>query len=61
NMDVVEKRLFVGNLPPGVTEDEILGKFNKFGKVKSVEIKQRPDSSTFAFLNVETSAETLES
>ncbi|XP_021932092.1 nucleolar protein 8-like isoform X2 [Zootermopsis nevadensis] len=46
-----KKRVFVGNLPPDITQTEIAKWFNKFGNVLSVEIKKRPDSSTFAFLD----------
>lgn len=52
-MHTEEKRFFLGNLPPNVTEEYIFKKFKKCGVVKSVEIKHRPDNSTFAFLNFE--------
>ncbi|PSN33676.1 hypothetical protein C0J52_18989 [Blattella germanica] len=52
-MNLQKRRVFVGNLPPNTTENDIVKKFSKFGCIQSVEIKQRPDSSTFAFLDFE--------
>jgi RNA recognition motif-containing protein len=60
-MHAEKKRVFVGNLPPDTTQTDIAKRFNKFGNVLSVEIKQRPDSSTFAFLDFITDEDKLNS
>jgi RNA recognition motif-containing protein len=56
----VTKRLFVGNLPDGVTENEIRPLFNKFGRIDTLEIKTKKGVdgdvvSTFAFVDFSTS------
>jgi RNA recognition motif-containing protein len=56
----VTKRLFVGNLPDGVTENEIRPLFNKFGRIDTLEIKTKKGVdgdvvSTFAFVDFCTS------
>lgn len=55
------KRVFVGNLPPDTTQADIRKRFSKFGNVLSVEIKHRPDSSAFAFLDFKTDEDNLKS
>jgi RNA recognition motif-containing protein len=60
-MHTEKKRVFVGNLPPDTTKTDITKRFKKFGNVLSVEIKRRPDSSTFAFLDFETDEDKLNS
>ena len=60
-MHAEKKRVFVGNLPPDTTQTDITRWFNKFGSVLSVEIKQRPNSSTFAFLDFKTDEDKLKS
>jgi RNA recognition motif-containing protein len=60
-MHAEKKRVFVGNLPPDTTQTDIAKQFSKFGSVLSVEIKQRPDSSTFAFLDFVTDEDKLNS
>ncbi|KAL8581076.1 hypothetical protein ACOMHN_012727 [Nucella lapillus] len=51
-----EKRLFVGGLVRGVSEDELVDKFSRFGQVTSLEVKTRvtdaDSSKTFAYLNL---------
>ncbi|XP_049788063.1 probable RNA-binding protein CG14230 isoform X1 [Schistocerca cancellata] len=47
------QRIFVGNLPTVVTEDDLLKRFSKYGKVQSTEIKRRSDDSVFAYVNLE--------
>jgi len=47
--------IFVGNLAPEVTEDELLALFKPFGQVKSAEIKREMFtgvSKGFAFLEM---------
>ena len=56
-----KKRLFLGNLPDGVGENDIRKRFDRFGQVSSVEIKVKKindgkESSTFAFVELATSA-----
>ncbi|XP_067001226.2 probable RNA-binding protein CG14230 [Anabrus simplex] len=60
-MKVEKKRLFVGNLPPSSTEELLIKKFKKFGKVLSVELKRRADGSTFAFLDLDIKPNDVES
>ncbi|XP_069682247.1 probable RNA-binding protein CG14230 isoform X2 [Periplaneta americana] len=54
-----KKRIYVGNLPFDVSETDIIKRFRSFGNVQSVEVKHRPDSSAFAFLDLETDEENL--
>lgn len=35
------KRLFVGNLPPNVTEKDLFNEFAAYGKVLAVDIKSK--------------------
>ncbi len=49
-----EIRLFVGNVPPGVLEEEIRTEFGYYGVVNKVEFKQK-DENIFCFVNLETS------
>jgi RNA recognition motif-containing protein len=60
-MQAEKKRVFVGNLPPDTTQTDITKWFSKFGSVLSVEIKQHPNSSVFAFLDLETDEDKLKS
>jgi len=51
------KRLYVGNLYPEVTQDELKERFNKFGSVSGVEIKHKKDidgrpTQTFGFIDM---------
>ncbi|XP_059620805.1 probable RNA-binding protein CG14230 [Phlebotomus argentipes] len=50
-------RLFVGNLPPKTTEEELSQEFGAYGKVSSVDIKEKQNannsSSKFAFVTIE--------
>jgi len=50
---MTETRIFLGNLPPGVSEKDLQGKLKSLGKLTDVTIKQRTDhegrvTSTFA-------------
>lgn len=40
------KRLFVGGLFPGVTEDDIIERFKRFGEITGVEIKKKKTTDT---------------
>lgn len=40
------KRLFVGGLFPGVTEDDIIERFKRFGEITGVEIKNKKTTDT---------------
>jgi len=51
------KRLFVGNLFPEVSQDDLQERFSKFGSVSKIEIKNKKDidgniSQTFAFIDI---------
>lgn len=51
------QRLFVGNLPNGCTDYELSNEFKSYGKVNSVEIKEKKNNfdqiTLFAFINIE--------
>ena len=54
----MSKRLFVGNLFPEVTSDDLTRLFGKFGNVDGVEVKTKKDIdgnvvNTFAFINIQ--------
>lgn len=64
-MHVGRKRIFVGNLPPHIQENEVKEQFSQYGNVVSVEIKHRKEnvnenvSPVFAFVSIETDDKTL--
>jgi len=60
-MPAEKKRVFVGNLPTDTTQADVAKLFSNFGSVLSVEIKQHPNSSTFAFLDLKTDGDKLKS
>lgn len=53
------RRIFVGNLPTDINEDDIRHEFSAYGNVTNVEIKQKKDNlnegqaNTFAFINMD--------
>lgn len=53
----MSQRLFVGNLPLGCTEFDLSNEFTSYGKVNSVEIKEKKNNfdqtTLFAFINIE--------
>lgn len=53
----MSQRLFVGNLPMGCTDFELSNEFTSYGKVNSVEIKEKKNNfdqtTLFAFINIE--------
>jgi len=56
-MGAESRRLYVGNLFPEVTDDDIKKRFSKFGSVTKVEIKSKRDidgevTETFAFIDL---------
>lgn len=59
------KRLFVGGLFPGVTEDDIVERFKHFGEVTDVEIKKKKTTdtaslgNTFAYIDLNITDENL--
>lgn len=58
-MRLLEKRIFISDLPETVTPDELKNAFQDYGIVKSTEIKERkelgPKNSSlfFAYVNIE--------
>lgn len=64
-MDVHLKRLFVGNLPVNVQLSQIIEKFESYGTVSSVEIKNQnkglnENNTAFAFVNINIDDKSLE-
>lgn len=59
------KRVFVGNLPPNVGEDDIRQEFSAYGDVTKIEIKEKKDVlngdqvNKYAFININTDTWTL--
>uniref|UniRef100_A0A8W8LVP0 RRM domain-containing protein n=1 Tax=Magallana gigas TaxID=29159 RepID=A0A8W8LVP0_MAGGI len=59
------KRLFVGGLFPGVTEDDIIERFKRFGEITGVEIKKKKTTdtaslgNTFAYIDLNITDENL--
>lgn len=57
-MNLFTKRIFISDLPPNITEEDIKEKFSKFGSVSSLEIKQRKQITiknkypTYAYINL---------
>ncbi|XP_063238437.1 nucleolar protein 8 isoform X2 [Bacillus rossius redtenbacheri] len=51
-MHVETRRIFVGNLPAGTTEADIREKCGHYGQVLSVEVKQRGDAASFAYVDL---------
>lgn len=49
------KRLFVGNLPPNVTEKDLANEFSSYGKVVAVDVKTKEGNANnkFGFVNIE--------
>lgn len=51
------KAVYVGNLPTDVREDEVEGLFEKYGRIKTIDLKIPPRPPPFAFLEFEHSAD----
>lgn len=52
------QRLFVGNIPPGTSEQELQQEFSAYGSVTAIDLKSKPNPlndsvDTFAFVNIE--------
>lgn len=47
-------RLFIGNIPPQTSEEELKNEFGSYGRVQNVEIKSKGDDNVFGFINLET-------
>lgn len=59
-MEIKKKRFFLGNLPDGVSENDIRAKFERFGSILNVEIKVKKvndgkESNTFGFIELDVS------
>ena len=48
-MAIEEKRLFVGGLFHGVTEQQVRERFDKFGQVNSVNVRVKKDETGMVF------------
>ena len=44
------KKIYISNLSPDTTEDELRNKFEEFGRIEKVDIKKKGDDITFAFI-----------
>ncbi|XP_060525782.1 nucleolar protein 8 [Cylas formicarius] len=66
HMSCKQKRIFISDLPEGVTVAELQKKFSKYGRVSSAEIKTRKEitlqnkSLKFAYVTVDTDDKTLQ-
>ncbi|XP_059469977.1 nucleolar protein 8 isoform X2 [Neocloeon triangulifer] len=59
-----ESRLFLGNLPPGISDDDLRQRLKKYGKLSDVNIKQKVDhvgkvTATFAHCTLSTKSDVL--
>lgn len=65
-MKIEQKRIFINDLPETATESDIQKTFSEYGKVASIEIKERKElgfkhtSLFFAYINLETDDKTLQ-
>ncbi|CAG7836809.1 unnamed protein product [Allacma fusca] len=50
-VEMLLKRLFVGNLPETVTSSEVSSKFSSFGHIDGVDVRTK-NGATFAFINL---------
>ena len=50
-MAVEKKRVFIGGLFHGVTEQQVCDRFNKFGQVDSVSVRVKTDETGALFSN----------
>lgn len=57
-------RLFVGNLPPNIVDQELKNEFASYGSIKSVEVKHKRNpeneiTNTFAFISIDIDGHSL--
>ena len=55
--DAVQQRLFVGGLFDGITTDDLKKRFEKFGKIDEVDLREKKDAEgkvfkRFAYVNI---------
>ena len=57
---MARNRVYVGELPPGITEDEVARAFERFGRIDRVSLKQGDGRGAFAFMTFDSEREAEE-
>jgi arginine/serine-rich splicing factor 1/9 len=47
------RRIYIGNLPTDVREDDVKDKFKKYGHIEFIDLKSRGGGPPFAFMDFE--------
>ena len=47
------RRIYVGNIPPDIREDDVRDKFKKYGHIEYIDLKSRGGGPVFAFVDYE--------
>lgn len=64
-MKLETKRLYISNLPENISEEDLQSKFTHYGKIASIEIKERKNvtgnqTPRFAYIQLDINNEQLE-